>query len=542
MTTRFAMRALISLSMISCYRSGHPYRPDDCHRREKHIRQQNAYWFLGALRMIRNADTGNREFETDTSGDFFMSEHYEKNGAAVLEDDGRICDGSFCLCPTLPLAETTSLYWSPFCLLARVMTYDRRSWNQRSAWDSWHPSTWKEASYDSSWAHAREVDKEWQTWSSPSDWAENGSWDSWPSRRSHKRGAKTSADRQDDEHKKEKWTMYAEALGLRDEEADKPLCLPLLSTPVVSEEDCLTLDAWRVKCMGTYIDGTPLIDLSAVCVSSLEVFTGWSLESDDSKRSCVLKGAVDHLREQLEVKNRRQFVDCVGRVRSSKLCALAADLWKLPLLELESCIEPRLGLFGASFSEVIVVSANVLTDGLPELKKGLAKLRQTNIDDWDQELGELAASETALSRLVYLSHRRVRDDLHGHALGVAGEFRLEDELKKVSVEYVNESQQREVQQRLFGKLVFPTPDILFIQPGRMDSASSEPIRWIDAKNCIVVPGCTIAMREEKFFEQMKKYSRALSKGAVIWICGWVWSLPPLRDVTYLTLGRLLQFQ
>eukprot|EP00928_Gymnodinium_smaydae_P040584 TRINITY_DN27510_c0_g1_i2.p1 TRINITY_DN27510_c0_g1~~TRINITY_DN27510_c0_g1_i2.p1 ORF type:complete len:197 (-),score=16.62 TRINITY_DN27510_c0_g1_i2:704-1294(-) len=115
MTTRFAMRALISLSMISCYRSGHPYRPDDCHRREKHIRQQNAYWFLGALRMIRNADTGNREFETDTSGDFFMSEHYEKNGAAVLEDDGRICDGSFCLCPTLPLAETTSLYWSPFC-------------------------------------------------------------------------------------------------------------------------------------------------------------------------------------------------------------------------------------------------------------------------------------------------------------------------------------------------------------------------------------------------------------------------------------------
>mmetsp|Transcript_110413 Transcript_110413/g.352021 ORF Transcript_110413/g.352021 Transcript_110413/m.352021 type:complete len:391 (+) Transcript_110413:69-1241(+) len=331
------------------------------------------------------------------------------------------------------------------------------------------------------------------------------------------------------------WSEYAADLGLEDEPCDGVVPLPYIEAPILFERDARTLDLWRSHCLSEFISGTWLIKLSTITLKDLEAFSGWTVLDEGLVRKHFLRGAVKHLREQVEVKNRRLFLSYDGKARNSKLCSLAKSLWPMPLTDLERTIEAKLGLFGSSYSEVIAATTNILEGGVAELKKGLSRLR--NIADDEERAAAFAqlvttADSSPLDRLVYLAQGQVLKDLHGHELGAEGELRLEDQLRDLHVDFLNEAQQREAQVRLFGKLRFPTPDILFPKLVRFLGVG-EPVRWLDSKATVVVPGFTMGLRVEKFNEQLDKLVAHFDAGAIIWMYGHSSSLHRPEGVTYL---------
>eukprot|EP00928_Gymnodinium_smaydae_P034590 TRINITY_DN24478_c0_g1_i1.p1 TRINITY_DN24478_c0_g1~~TRINITY_DN24478_c0_g1_i1.p1 ORF type:complete len:198 (-),score=6.54 TRINITY_DN24478_c0_g1_i1:167-760(-) len=111
MTTHLAMNALFTLSFISCYRLRDNSDLSDISRCESHNlrrkKQTDQYVGFG----------GQYTRQTDTTSTWLVSNDAE---AAVMLPDTRICkqrsDGLWCLCPALPLTQTTKLYWSTRCL------------------------------------------------------------------------------------------------------------------------------------------------------------------------------------------------------------------------------------------------------------------------------------------------------------------------------------------------------------------------------------------------------------------------------------------
>jgi len=331
------------------------------------------------------------------------------------------------------------------------------------------------------------------------------------------------------------WVEYASELSIEEQVFEGTVIFPAVAEAILSQKEVKALDVWRSRCVSTLITGTPLIRLSTITLENLAAFCRWQPPDERSMRRHFLHGAVKHLREQVEVKNRRQFLSYEGRARNSKLCALARSIWHMNLADLEAIIETTLGLFGSSFSEVLAATSDLLDGGVAELKAGLSKIR--NIVDQDEreaafQAVAIAAHSSPLDRLVYLARGQVRCDIHGAELGVEGELRLEDELRGLGVDFVTEVEQREVQQRLFGKLRFPTPDILLRRPVRF-ADTEVAIRWLDSKNTVVLPGYTMPMRVEKLNTQLEKYVYSLGEGAVIWMNGYVAALHKPIAVRYL---------
>lgn len=220
------------------------------------------------------------------------------------------------------------------------------------------------------------------------------------------------------------------------------------------------------------------------------------------------------------------------------LCEWAISLWSLPLLELERTIEPELGLFGSSFSEVIASTSGFVEGGVVALKHGLSKLRCiVDENEREAELRRLAmsADSNALDRLVHLAREQTLGDLRGAELGTLGEERLDNHLRMLGVDFVSEAEQRESQISLFGKVLFPTPDVLLRRPVTF-TASGRAVRWLDAKATLAIPGFTMDVRVDKFKRQLNKYVACLGAGVVIWMYGYVRSLPQTPQVTYLTLS------
>merc|ERR1712060_727092 len=99
-------------------------------------------------------------------------------------------------------------------------------------------------------------------------------------------------------------------------------------------------------------------------------------------------------------------------------------------------------------------------------------------------------------------------------------------------EFFTEEQQRSLQMRVFGRLVFPTPDVLLRQPVQLLGAPM-PVQWLEVKNTVVFPGCTMARRAEHFHTQVRKYANELGTGTILWVNGYPHSLPGCKQVCFL---------
>lgn len=331
------------------------------------------------------------------------------------------------------------------------------------------------------------------------------------------------------------WERYAAALCL---EASPHRSLPIavLVEPTVSAEDCDCLEAWQRERRATRLPNG-LVDLGRITLEDLDTFSGWSVvqECKSPLRSCrcaVLCTAVQHLREQVDVRNRH------GLRRTCFLKALRA-LWRgrPPAAELARIVESQFGVSGFSFAEALAV--DVLPGGAKAFKAGLEGLRRTAPDKRSAALEACArsADESPLDTLVYLARHSVEHDWQAEADGSAGETSVEQLLREAGMEldeFVTEKQQRDLQLRLFSRIRFPTPDLLFRRPVLL-SGTPGPFRWVDVKNTVVVPGCTMSCRAEKNLAQARKYVDLLGPGALLWVRGYPQSLPTCDHVSYLQL-------
>merc|ERR1712113_599815 len=102
-------------------------------------------------------------------------------------------------------------------------------------------------------------------------------------------------------------------------------------------------------------------------------------------------------------------------------------------------------------------------------------------------------------------------------------------------DYYTEEELRQVQKDNFGAIKFPTPDILLRRrlQFRSNNTLLEPCRWIDSKDTVLFPGCTLNVRVTKYKEQMDKYVSLFGQGVVIWHRGWAASLQPPPGVQFL---------
>jgi len=290
--------------------------------------------------------------------------------------------------------------------------------------------------------------------------------------------------------------------------------------------------------MSCRIEGSDLIELSGVTMSSFDQFFDMCACEENVVKMGILSKAVSHLRDKIDVKNRSQFIGYNGKIRSRSLCKLVRDIWYMPLHEIEVAIEQRLGLFGASYCEIILACSNELRSLAKEFKSRLSHLRAMN--DAEEQKAAFAAvtscnDPSPLDRLVYLALGRVKADVQARAVGVAGEYRVEEQLRQIGVEFWTESQQRVIQTQLFLRVVFPTPDVIFRRPQHIGDATG--VRWLDVKNTLVIPGCTLDARTAHFNTQMHKYSKIFGSGAIVWLRGYVATLRKPMQVKFLQLDH-----
>mmetsp|Transcript_55903 Transcript_55903/g.120955 ORF Transcript_55903/g.120955 Transcript_55903/m.120955 type:complete len:435 (+) Transcript_55903:147-1451(+) len=335
------------------------------------------------------------------------------------------------------------------------------------------------------------------------------------------------------------WTKYCMEIGWQDSPRDGHVLLPFSPSAAVSAEDCLAVRRWVKMCSRRYVPGTWLINLSAISYRDLEEITGWELPPDSSCRGRILRAAVSHFREQIDVANRRT-------ISSSKhLQRWGRSLFFRPVSELQFELEASLGIYGFSFGKLFAESILGPT-GFADFRRALRDLRQAactpeGIDalSFDDCLS-LTSGNEALAKLAFLARDNVKCDMQGHLKGEAAEVLLEDVLLESGIqreEFLTEAQLRDIQMRLFTFLRFPTPDILFLRPvfvqlTETGSTTQHPIRWIDMKDTIVVAGCTLNTRARSFSSQLSKYIKLFGEGAVLWRRGWAHSLQAPESVSF----------
>ncbi|CAE8587114.1 unnamed protein product [Polarella glacialis] len=337
------------------------------------------------------------------------------------------------------------------------------------------------------------------------------------------------------------WSRYYGELGLEDAPREDAIALPISTAPVLSTSISAVVKQWAKDCFHVYINGTNLIDMGAIRLSRLEAFAGWDPTKEDTCGGMILRAAVQHLREQVDVLNKA----CIGKCPKMQHRGMALFCKDKKLRKLSREIEQILGISGFSYGQLFAESL-LGSGGAAEFKDALRKVRcATGTPAEVQAMSFSACSEIlqrggkALAKLTYLARHNIIIDLGGQLAGKVAEELLEGELLKSGMrqaEYITEQQLRDIQVRLFGKVMFPTPDVVFRRPcivQHAQSATTSPrsVRWIDVKDSIVVPGCTMQVRCKKFQLQMQKYVDHFGEGAVIWRHGWVESLQVPKSVS-----------
>lgn len=342
-------------------------------------------------------------------------------------------------------------------------------------------------------------------------------------------------------------SSFLSALRLGDEPIEHELVLPFANSASVSHDDCVMMKRWVGLCERSRILGTPLKKLRPISAKYLNAFAKWKPITGQSSRCVVLQGAVRHLRDRIDVSN-------MQRIRSSsELFDKGLEFFSVDkmLRKVKFRIRARLGISGFSYGQLFAEA--ILGDGgHAEFKAGLQQVRQSTSSPEEvrgmkfksclsilPEPYEMSRSSErhrrAVARLVFLARHQVVTDMAGRIAGASTESLLVQELLRAGLrraDFFTEDQLRSAQKQTFGKTCLPTPDVLFRRPVVLSTGMS-PVRWIDAKDVVVLPGCTMNVRIHKFREQMERYTRFYGKGAVVWRHGWPTSLGAPKSVSFL---------
>lgn len=325
----------------------------------------------------------------------------------------------------------------------------------------------------------------------------------------------------------DRFAWYHQALGLSDIQAQTSLDLPITSEPTLSLADSCAIRKWaedrfRVK------SSPNVINLKDISFASLLEYTRWEEPQPDSCRQALLNGAIKHLRDRVDAKNRRDHTHVRG-----------ADLIQCPPETILEEIKTRYGLTG--FSYMCCYAKHLLgPSGEKMIKDVLKHLRSARDAEAIRSLTfeeclELSSNNETLAKLIFICRFQAAQDVGAKKNGQSCEEAFEKILAEFGVartDYYTEDDLKQIQIELFDKVYCPTPDILFKKQVLLDG---RPVRWIDVKNTLVVPGCTMRKRYDLLQDQLEKYSRFSGEGAVMWRVGWAASLPQPKSVRYLQL-------
>jgi hypothetical protein len=325
-----------------------------------------------------------------------------------------------------------------------------------------------------------------------------------------------------------KFGRYLQALGLSDMSPETTLELPVTSEPTLSMADSIRVSKWA-KSRFSVMSRPDVINLKDISFTALHEYTKWEEPPPDSCRKALLQGAIKHLRERVDDRNRRNHTHVEGQELIH--CS--------PETILEE-IKTSYGLTGYSY--MLCYAKHLLgLSGEDMVKDLLKQLRSTKDADsirslTYEECVELANADETLAKLIFVSLQQAARDVDAKQKGESCEEAFEKILGGLGIsrtDYYTEDDLREIQIRLFEKVHFPTPDVLFKKQVLLNGS---PVRWIDVKNTLAVPGCTMPCRYDKLLKQVEKYNSWFSgNGVVMWRFGWAATLPQSESVRYLQL-------
>jgi len=340
---------------------------------------------------------------------------------------------------------------------------------------------------------------------------------------------------------------FFSVLGLEEQTFDRKFCSPFIDSISVSSKDCAIIERWIGFCEHSKILGTALIQLRPVSIKRLDAFARWGPIIGNSSRCILVQGAVRHFRDRIDVSNMQRIWP------SSELFDRGLQLFSMDkkLIKIKHLIQARLGISGFSYGQLFAEA--ILGDGgHAEFKAGLQLVRRgascpegvramkfksclSLLPAPADASSSSARHRRAVARLVFLARHQVATDMAGKTAGTSTEDLLVRELLRAGLQrrdFLTEDQLRDTQQQTYGSNFLPTPDVLFRRPVVI-SAGMRPVRWIDAKDVVIMPGCTMHVRIRKFREQLEKYTRFYGEGAVVWRHGWAASLCAPESVSFL---------
>lgn len=307
------------------------------------------------------------------------------------------------------------------------------------------------------------------------------------------------------------------------------IVLPISGVPSLTPQQCRVLKRWAAQVQYTKLPNG-LRDLRAAdaCKAPIRV------EALSPKGRALVKGAVLNLRRKMEEIN-------VSDIRRG-WCARRAEevVLRLDINHLETVQGHVLAEFGMGLDclcRATAERASVLgPGGWVLLQKARRALRE-----WLEDVGEhmadddpaeacrqvkdklLTTSKLAqktrelLCVMAVASRRAIQADLARGRCGERGERTLVAQLRDAGVHreaYFTEDELRDVQNRLFGRIVYVTPDILLRTKVIINGDS--PVHWIDSKGSCPLPGFAFGQVLGKLRSQLIRFVDIFGPGLVIW--------------------------
>lgn len=353
---------------------------------------------------------------------------------------------------------------------------------------------------------------------------EHCSEENWAGPWQHAEDAKATADWTDP-----KAGLYLKELGLGDtaEGVAVEIELPLTERPHLTLKQCRILRDWAKWVQETALPNG-LNDSSAADLAQAPL----DLAKMCPRARALAESAVSDLRRKIEEKN-------VHRIQRGHCWRSAQQVvLKLRIEGAQAAEEVGQSTFGVSLDGLCrAVAAGDAVLG-PEGPNLLQQARRTLRESVRQETTQRCEFDPhkayayvrdslpegisehkrhLLSVMAVASSKAVWADLARERSGEEGEATLASRLHDAGIDresYWTEEDLRSVQLRLFGKIAFATPDVLFHRRVLINGAQT--VHWIDSKGSCLLPGFVFASQVQKLQRQLANFVALFGPGLVVW--------------------------